>query len=164
MYNMGQNIKLWGKPAGYFRTLIFVRVRTNLIHPDTSWYILIHPDISCFTLILCPIVSALQSTCTHPAHAQTSWSQVALGEHGEWQRCMELLAVFEPDRVCYNACMSACERSSQWEASLMMFSEMLQRDIFDADTRPHFELRNIILNIIPNIICNIILNITIQWL
>ena len=62
-------------------------------------------------------------------------TQVTLGEHGEWQKCLALLGT-TGDTVCYNACISACERSSQWEAALMLFDQMLQMDICDAEPWP----------------------------
>ena len=52
----------------------------------------------------------------------------ALREGGEWEKALDVLKLVVTDVVCYNAALSACEKSSQWQALLSVFEEMEVRD------------------------------------
>lgn len=71
----------------------------------------------------------------------TASAQVALGENGEWQKCLSIFhTATAHDAVGYNACMSACEKSSQWQAALRLFADMLEMKLVDSVPQPFRQL------------------------
>lgn len=92
-------------------------------------------------VIWCYLVQALDFHMLQPGWVGFSWrprsAQVALGENGEWQKCLSIFhTATAHDTVGYNACMSACEKSSQWQAALRLFADMLEMKLVDSVPQP----------------------------